>query len=60
MNIHPEVAPGLYGTGITWGTAVLSFCASAIPVLQALLLIVSIVAGVLTSVWTWKKIVGKK
>lgn len=53
---HPEIAPGLYGTGITVFGAIVAFCAAAIPVLQFFALIITIVAGVLTIVWTYKKI----
>lgn len=56
MMNHPEIAPGLYGTGITVGGTILSFAAAAIPVLQAVVLLISGVAGILTAVWTYKKI----
>lgn len=56
MVNHPDVAPGLYGTGITILGAIAAFCAAAIPVLQFCVLVTTFIAGVLTSVWTYKKI----
>jgi hypothetical protein len=56
MMQHPEIAPGLYGTGITVVGALVAFCTAAIPVLQFFALLATIVAGVLTSIWTYKKI----
>jgi hypothetical protein len=56
MLNHPEIAPGLYGAALTLFGAIASFCTAAIPVLQFFALIGTIVAGSLTSVWTYKKI----
>lgn len=56
MMNHPEIQPSLYGTAVTVGGTILSFAAAAIPVLQAFVLLISGVAGVLTAIWTYKKI----
>lgn len=53
---HPEIAPGIYGTGVSWGAGIVAFSSAAMPVLQAFALLISIVAGLLTAVWTYKKI----
>jgi hypothetical protein len=53
---HPEIAPGIWGTVITFLSAIVAFCTAAIPVLQVLALVITCVAGVLTSVWTYKKL----
>lgn len=47
---------GQIGAGVTVGTGVAGFVASAIPVLQALSLAVSILVGIATLVWYVLKI----
>lgn len=47
---------GAVGAGVTAGTGVVGFIASAIPVLQALSLTVSVLVGLVTLVWYLLKI----
>lgn len=43
--------PGMVGAGVTAVTGVLGWIAAATPVLAALSLLISVIVGVLTSVW---------
>lgn len=46
---------GAVGASVTGGSAFIGFVTDAIPVLQALSLLVSIVAGALTALWYVRK-----
>ncbi len=51
---------GPVGATITLGSAIVGFATAAIPVLQAVSLLVAIVVGLLTAVWYYKRLKHKK
>lgn len=48
------------GAAVTGAGAVTGFLATAIPVLQFASLTVGVIVGVLTAIYTWKRIHAKK
>jgi hypothetical protein len=57
MIIHDhEAYPGIIGFAISLGSGVIALSTTAIPVLHALALLVTIVAGIFTIVWTGQRI----
>lgn len=59
MNMIPhdhEAYPGIVGLAISLGSGALAISTSAIPVLHALALLVTIIAGIFTIVWTGQRI----
>lgn len=56
----PQHTVQAVGAGLTGTGAVASFIAAATPIMQFALIVVSFVVGVLTAVYTWKRIRAKK
>lgn len=57
---HPDLVPAYAGSGITVGAGGIGWLAANMSMLQGVSLIVSIVAGALTIVYTLKKIFENK
>jgi hypothetical protein len=53
---HPDLAPAATGTVVSWAAGFVGLCVAAEPLLQVIALLTSIIVGVLTAVWTYKKI----
>lgn len=56
---HVEVMTVAVGTATTWGASAVAFTVAVTPMLQAAALVISIIVGLLTGIWTWQKIVRK-
>lgn len=57
---HPDLVPAYAGSGLAAGAGSVSWFATHMSLLQGVSLIVSIVAGALTIVYTLKKIFEKE
>ncbi len=56
MNQHTSEAIGVVsGLGATWGSGIVAFSIAVTPVLHAIAVLVTIIVGILTGWWTWKK-----
>jgi hypothetical protein len=59
MNIapaHHEAVPGIVGLCISIGSAAVALSTVSEPVLHAIALLVTILAGALTTLWTYQRI----
>lgn len=57
---HPDLVPSFTGTSVAVGAGSISWFATHMSMLQGVSLIISIVAGALTIVYTLKKIFENK
>ncbi len=59
MNLPEQTVQG-YGVALTSAGTVASFITAATPILQFGILVITLVVGVLTAIYTWKRIRAKK
>ena len=55
-NHTAEALPIATGVTTTWGTSIIAFSIAVTPLLHVLALMISIVVGLLTAWWTYRKI----
>lgn len=60
MMAHTDVIKSYAGSGVTGGAALAAWFTTNMPVFEGVSLIISIVAGAVTIVYTLKKIFEKK